>query len=92
MTTEMLETPVKKARDLRRMGQIEAAKAAGVSQSYWGSVERGESVPTLAVARRIAKALGFTLDELWPDESVKKSRRRAVIAPESAGGSRSSAA
>jgi DNA-binding XRE family transcriptional regulator len=74
MTTD--ETPVKRARDLRNLGQVEAANRACVSQSYWGSVERGESIPTLPVARRIAATLGFTVDELWPPDSKSKRVRR----------------
>lgn len=80
MAIMAIETPVKRARGLRGLGQVEAAERANVSQSYWGSVERGESVPTLPVARRIAETLGFTVDELWPPERLGKRRRRRAAA------------
>jgi DNA-binding XRE family transcriptional regulator len=76
MPTEFIDTPVRRARGNLRLGQVEAANRASVSQSYWGSVERGESVPTLPVARRIAATLGMTVDELWPPEPKTKSVRR----------------
>jgi DNA-binding XRE family transcriptional regulator len=78
MPTEFVDTPVRRARGNLRLGQVEAANRACVSQSYWGSVERGESVPTLPVARRIAATLGMTVDELWPPEPKSRRRRRAA--------------
>lgn len=40
------------------------AKASGVSRSMLSQIERNRANPTLAVASRIALALGVTLDEL----------------------------
>ena len=42
----------------------ELAAASQVSRSMLSQIERGEANPTLAVAFRIARALGRTLDEL----------------------------
>lgn len=44
---------------LRALGQI-----SGVSYSTIGRIERADFVPTLETARKLAGALGFSLDEL----------------------------
>ena len=48
----------------RQLTQVQLAAKVGVTQSYIGQIERGEKVPTLAVARALAKALGVTVDAL----------------------------
>ena len=44
--------------------QIELAKRSGVSQPFISQIEKGERVPTVFVAKRIADALEKTIDEL----------------------------
>lgn len=44
--------------------QIELAKRSGVSQAFISQIEKGERVPTVFVAKRIADALAMTVDEL----------------------------
>lgn len=46
--------------------QQRLAERADVSISYLAQLERERSVPTIEVARRIASALGATVDDLWP--------------------------
>jgi len=44
------------------------AEQAGVSRSAMAMIVNGKSDPTLRTARKIAKVLGVTIEELWPDE------------------------
>lgn len=68
---EKVPTRLARARELRRISQSEAARRARVTQSYWSTVERGDSTPTIDIAQRMASALGFTTDELWPPEKSR---------------------
>jgi transcriptional regulator with XRE-family HTH domain len=74
MATET-ETRLKKARELRGLSQAEAARRSKVSQTYWTTLERGENNPTINKAHRIARALGFKAEELWPPDPPQRSAR-----------------
>ncbi len=43
----------------------EVAKAAGISSSHLGRIERGERFPSARILRRLAKPLGFDENELF---------------------------
>jgi len=49
------------------MTQAKVAAAVGLVPSYYWRVEAGRLIPRLALCRAIAKTLGTTLDELWPE-------------------------
>lgn len=55
---------VRIARETRGYTQVSLAAAAEISQGYLSQVERDEREPTLAIAARLATALGISLDEL----------------------------
>lgn len=57
-------TVMRNARLERGIAQESLAASAAVERSYLGRVERGESVPSLAVILRIAGALGCTAEQL----------------------------
>ena len=63
---EIMDQPLKARRMKLHLTQRSLALAAGISESYLGVLERGESTPTLRIARRLAEVLGTTLDALWP--------------------------
>ena len=44
--------------------QIELAKKAGVTQGYISQIEKGAAVPNLFVAKRMADALGISMEQL----------------------------
>lgn len=44
------------------------AQKVGCSHSTLGAIERGESVPNVYLAIRIARALRTTVEKLWEDE------------------------
>ncbi len=43
----------------------ELTRKSGVSPSYLGRIERGERFPSATVLQKIARPLGFTVDELF---------------------------
>jgi transcriptional regulator with XRE-family HTH domain len=55
---------VRTARVAAEISQEELAHKAGVERSHMGKIERGEHMPTLALALKIAKALGVTASDL----------------------------
>lgn len=65
------ENPLKAWREHRRLTQQALATAAGLPQSTIARLESGERKGTVAQMRRLAHALGITLDTLcgiWADE------------------------
>lgn len=46
------------------------ATEAGIDSTYLWRIERGESLPRIGTARRIAGALGVGLSDLWPVEQT----------------------
>jgi len=65
MSPKRLASMLKTKRENRGLTQIDLAKRAKVSQAYVASLEAGSKKnPSLAVLRRIAKALGVPVAEL----------------------------
>lgn len=46
------------------LAQEDLAHLAGVERSHVGKIERGEHMPTMAIALKLALALGMNLSEL----------------------------
>lgn len=53
-------------RDELKMTQSDLALACDVSQVAISKIERGLAYPSLQLARKIAKVLGCSIDELFP--------------------------
>jgi transcriptional regulator with XRE-family HTH domain len=58
---------VRRWREERGLTQDELAERAGISGTYVGFIERGDSVPTLTVILQIAEALKVRPAELLRD-------------------------
>jgi DNA-binding XRE family transcriptional regulator len=58
---------VKARRDGLTLSQQALAGLAGVSISTIAKLEAGKFPPRLETARAISKALGASIDELWPE-------------------------
>jgi DNA-binding XRE family transcriptional regulator len=58
--------PVAAFRAYRGFSQAALARAAGVDRVQLHQIEKGEAVGSVATLRRIADALGVSLDELAP--------------------------
>ncbi len=68
MTTEELSWRLRRLRKLAGLSQEALARRAGVSRNFLAQIERGESVPTVSVLRRLASALGTTAGNLLGEE------------------------
>lgn len=68
-------------RKKRKIPQEDFAKAIGVSQPTLSRIERGQSMPDALVLRRIADALGLTMDQLtqYIDEALTRTRQAAEV-------------
>ena len=58
--------------------QGDLAKQSGVSREMIGKYERGENIPSIDVAAKMAEALGVTLDYLAGETSSAAFDRRTV--------------
>ena len=59
-----------KLRELREyhgISQSELARQVGVGKTTIGEAERGDRLPNVVTAIRIARALNTTVEELWGD-------------------------
>lgn len=52
------------------ISQEKAARKIGISWSMWSKIERGERLPSLPLAQRIANLLGCTIDEIFPQQLI----------------------
>ena len=59
---------IKPYREREGLSQMALAHKSGVGQTTISAIERGEMVPTVEIAQRIARALGCTVDELLKEE------------------------
>lgn len=64
--------------------QRELAQAAGLSQQAVSYIERGTSVPRVTTMVRIARALGTTIEALFPMEGAPRDGEDAKM-PTAAG-------
>lgn len=55
---------VRESRVRAGLAQEELAHRAGIERSHMGKIERGEHVPTLVVAFKLARALGIPAGDL----------------------------
>jgi len=59
-------------RKQKKMKQTDLGKLIGTSGDIIGKYERGENIPSIDVAVKIADALGITLDYLVKDEKYEQ--------------------
>jgi len=55
---------LRKLREDNGYNQYDFAFECGISDAYYGRIERGEYSPTLKTMNKIARTLGITLSEL----------------------------
>lgn len=58
---------LRKLREDNGYQQYDFAFECGISDAYYGRLERGEFSPTLKTLDKIAKALGITISDLLKD-------------------------
>lgn len=64
----MLATKIRAARTARGLGQSALAHEAGISRQMLSAIETGASQPGVAVALRLARVLGETVESLFAQE------------------------
>lgn len=57
---------IKRARENRKLNQIEVAVEAGVNPSYYSKIERGEVNPSIDKIYKVIKALRIRSDDILP--------------------------
>jgi len=57
---------IREFRKKRGLRQIDLARLVGIFQSELSEIERGLRKPSVYLAKKIAKALGVSLDDLFP--------------------------
>lgn len=62
---------LERTRREKDLTQVQLAAAAQVGQGMISAYERG-TVPSLPVAMRLAKALGVSIETLWPETELQK--------------------
>ena len=62
-----MKNSIKEFRIAKGMTQKELAEEVGIARLFMGEVERGNAVPSVKNAIAIAKALGKTVEEVFPD-------------------------
>lgn len=65
-------------REVKGWGQKELAAESGVSRVMIGKYERGEAVPSIEAAKKLARALGVTLDYLGGETDGPSFDRKAA--------------
>jgi len=69
-TVNMLKVEFKnRIREFRKrkgLRQVDLARLVGIFQSELSEIERGTRKPSVYLAKKIAKALGVSLDDLFP--------------------------
>lgn len=58
---------ITKLKKLKKLSQVALAEVTGISRDAISKYERGDSVPSVEYAKRIADALGVSLDYLVSD-------------------------
>jgi len=59
-------TALRRARKQAGLNQAELADLVGATNNTISRIERGQTLPSVAMAQRIAGALGATMDSIWP--------------------------
>ncbi len=58
---------IKDLRDYHGISQRELARRVGVGKTTISEIERGDRLPNVLTAIRIARALETTVEEIWGD-------------------------
>jgi len=64
-------SPLRRERILRQLSLYDVRSRTGIAVSKLSLVERGIESPTNEEKKRLAKALGIRVEDIWPPESEK---------------------
>jgi transcriptional regulator with XRE-family HTH domain len=68
---EIFGAAIRRHREKRQLSQEDFADQAGIHRTYVSSIELGKVAVSIAIAQKLAVALGTPLSKLWRD--VEKS-------------------
>jgi len=69
---------LKDIRDSKGLTQEQVAILSGISRSHYTHIEQGTKTPSVNVAKRIAKQLGFDWTIFFEDKSSLQEQERAI--------------
>jgi len=72
----MMNPKVRKWRERRKLTYRELAGRAGIALSTLYRIESGTASPTVAMLEKLAKALGISIRNLFPDERKSRTTKR----------------
>lgn len=78
LSAEEFATRLRTVREERGVKRAELARRLGTTGQAYGRYERGERIPSVAIAKGIADALGVSLDYLVGEASAAVKDRRML--------------
>lgn len=66
MVMELLKNRIQEVMWLKRITQDDLHKMTGIKQSYLSEIISGQRNVQITTAQKIAKAIGKSMDYLWP--------------------------
>lgn len=63
---EIIGNKIKRLRKKKKKRQLDIAAEAGINDSYYSKIERGEVNPSLEILYKIIKALGVKSSDILP--------------------------
>lgn len=69
---EIFAENIKKFREKCKISQEELARRTGISQSAISLYEKGEITPKIAIADKLANALGVTIEQLLKEDENER--------------------
>lgn len=63
---------ITKLKKLKNLSQVDLAEATGISRDAISKYERGDAIPSVQYAKKIADALGVSLDYLVSDDDKEE--------------------
>ncbi len=67
-----LSEKITKLKKLKGLSQVDLAETTGISRDAISKYERGDTIPSVEYAKRIADALGVSLDYLVSDDDIEE--------------------
>ena len=58
---------IKQIRKKQKLRQVELAEMTGIDQGDLSKIENDKKTLTLETAKKISRALGYSIEYIWPD-------------------------
>lgn len=73
-----MRTWLKEIRDSKGLTQEQVAILSNISRSHYTHIEQGNKTPSVEVAKRISKALGFDWVIFFNNKSSQKEQKQVI--------------